>query len=211
MLKNILNPVTITEDLSGEELVNAFKQQVHEIVLLSTDGQQQPLCQWRQGTRSEMYLDNTMFYWDAEQPGLYKYDLGSGSVDCLYSGSLVGEGGDTYTNITLASDSFDGRLLLTATSDSSEENKAARFAFSLENKSFQLLTLNRNEHDVHILQEGADYFLVQAGVKEYAVPDLAPDGQEITTTMLLPNVFLMSKSDYWNNNPNYIEINDDVL
>ena len=43
VLKNILNPVTITEDLSSEELVNAFKQQVHEIVLLSTDGQQQPL------------------------------------------------------------------------------------------------------------------------------------------------------------------------
>ena len=211
VLKNILNPVTITDDLTGEELVNAFKQQVHEIVLLSTDGQQQPLCQWRQGTRSEMYLDNTMFYWDAEQPGLYKYDLGSGSAVCLYSGAITDENGNAYTNLALSADAFDHHIVLTALSDSADADKAARFAFDLEKNTFQTLTLCRNEHDVHILQEGLDYFLVQAGVKEYAVPDLAPDGQEITTTMLLPNVFLMRKSDYWNNIPNYVEINDDVL
>ena len=40
VIKNILNPITITEDLSSEDIVNAFKQQVHELVLFSTDGQQ---------------------------------------------------------------------------------------------------------------------------------------------------------------------------
>lgn len=83
--------------------------------------------------------------------------------------------------------------------------------FDLEKNTFQTLTLSRNEYNVNILQEGFDYFLVQAGVKEYSVPDLAPDGQEITTNMLLPDVSLMIKSDYWNNIPNYIAINDDVL
>ena len=211
VIKNILNPITITEDLSSEDIVNAFKQQVHEIVLFSTDGQQQSLCQWHQGTRSEMYLDNKMFFWDKEQPGLYQYDLGSGSTVCLYSGAIISENGDTYTNITLSSDAFDNHILLTAIPDSTDVGKATRFAFDLEKNTFQTLTLSRNEYNVNILQEGFDYFLVQAGVKEYSVPDLAPDGQEITTNMLLPDVSLMIKSDYWNNIPNYIAINDDVL
>ena len=211
VIKNILNPITITEDLSSEDIVNAFKQQVHELVLFSTDGQQQSLCQWHQGTRSEMYLDNKMFFWDKEQPGLYQYDLGSGSTVCLYSGAIISENGDTYTNLTLSSDAFDNHILLTAIPDSTDVGKATRFAFDLEKNTFQTLTLSRNEYNVNILQEGFDYFLVQAGVKEYSVPDLAPDGQEITTNMLLPDVSLMIKSDYWNNIPNYIAINDDVL
>lgn len=120
VIKNILNPITITEDLSSEDIVNAFKQQVHEIVLFSTDGQQQSLCQWYQGTRSEMYLDNKMFFWDKEQPGLYQYDLGSGSTVCLYSGAIISENRDTYTNITLSSDAFDNHILLTAIPDSTD-------------------------------------------------------------------------------------------
>ena len=45
---------------------------------------------------------------------------------------------------------------------------------------------------------------------EYEVPDYAPDGREITTTMLLPNLRLIAKSDYWNNIPNYILLDDYV-
>ena len=61
-----------------------------------------------------------------------------------------------------------------------------------------------------ILAEGSEYFLVRYGLMEYEVPDYAPDGREITTTMLLPNLRLIAKSDYWNNIPNYILLDDYV-
>lgn len=67
-----------------------------------------------------MYLDNKMFFWDKGQPGLYQYDLGSGSTVCLYSGAIISENRDTYTNITLSSDAFDNHILLTAIPDSTD-------------------------------------------------------------------------------------------
>lgn len=210
VIKSILNPMTITPELTAEDIIEAFKQQIHEVVLLSPDGQQQTVCQWKQGTRSEMFFDNKMIYWNEEHPGLYEQDWGSDSPVCLYSGPIADANGNTYSNVTLYADAFDGHILATAERDSDDQGKSARFAFDLEKKMFQELTLELDEHAVSILAEGAAYFLIQGGLREYPVQDYAPDGQQITTNMLLPEVYLMDKEAYWNNIPDYIAINDNV-
>ena len=105
--------------------------------------------------------------------------------------------------------SFDGHLLVTAVQDS--DGQAVSCAFDPISKSLQKLTLTSDdEKSVLILAEGSEYFLVRYGLMEYEVPDYAPDGREITTTMLLPNLRLIAKSDYWNNIPNYILLDDYV-
>ena len=100
-------------------------------------------------------------------------------------------------------------LLVTAVQDS--DGQAVSCAFDTISKSLQKLTLTSDdEKSVLILAEGSEYFLVRYGLMEYEVPDYAPDGREITTTMLLPNLRLIAKSDYWNNIPNYILLDDYV-
>lgn len=209
ILKSVLNPVNIAEISSGDELVNAYKQQVHEISLISQDGQQQSVCKWKQGTRSEVFDNNTMYYWDNENQAMYRWDFENNSEICLYSGAVIGANGTNYTDLTLRPDTYDEHILATAP-DPDDPNNSIRLAYDLQSNTFSELTLSANERDVEILAEGAQFFLVQIGLKEYPVADYAPNGQEIVTEMLLPDIRLMKKTDYWNNLPEYIPIKENV-
>ena len=130
--------------------------------------------------------------------------------DRLYTGTVTGKDGISYEELTLLSDPFDERILLSASIIDGGELKTANFAFDLKTNEFSELTLYEDQRAVRILAEGTDIFLVQRGLKEYPVLDYMPDGQEYITNMLLPNTFLINKSDYWQNIPNYISIKDYV-
>lgn len=209
ILKSILNPARLSDDLSAEDIVRAVQEQVHQLTLLSSDGQQQELCRWKQDERSEMFMNGNMYYWDKETNGLYCWDLESDTPECLFAGPIRFDDEVSYDRLSLSADSFDGHLLVTAVQDS--DGQAVSCAFDPISKSLQKLTLTSDdEKSVLILAEGSEYFLVRYGLMEYEVPDYAPDGREITTTMLLPNLRLIAKSDYWNNIPNYILLDDYV-
>lgn len=209
ILKSILNPARLSDDLSAEDIVRAVQEQVHQLTLLSSDGQQQELCRWKQDERSEMFMNGNMYYWDKETNGLYCWDLESDTPECLFSDPICFDDKVPYDRLSLSADSFDGHLLVTAVQDS--DGQAVSCAFDPISKSLQKLTLTSDdEKSVLILAEGSEYFLVRYGLMEYEVPDYAPDGREITTTMLLPNLRLIAKSDYWNNIPNYILLDDYV-
>lgn len=209
ILKSILNPAKLSDDLSADDIVRAVQEQVHQLTLLSTDGQQQELCRWKQDERSEMFMSGNMYYWDKETNGLYCWDLESDTPECLFAGPIRFDDEVSYDRLSLSADSFDGHLLVTAVQDS--DGQAVSCAFDPISKSLQKLTLTSDdEKSVLILAEGSEYFLVRYGLMEYEVPDYAPDGREITTTMLLPNLRLIEKSDYWNNIPNYILLDDYV-
>lgn len=209
ILKSILNPARLSDDLSAEDIVRAVQEQVHQLTLLSSDGQQQELCRWKQDERSEMFMNGNMYYWDKETNGLYCWDLESDTPECLFAGPIRFDDEVSYDQLSLSADSFDGHLLATAVQDS--DGQAVSCAFDPISKSLQKLTLTSDdEKSVLILAEGSEYFLVRYGLMEYEVPDYAPDGREITTTMLLPNLRLIAKSDYWNNISNYILLDDYV-
>ena len=209
ILKSILNPAKLSDDLSADDIVRAVQEQVHQLTLLSSDGQQQELCRWKQDERSEMFMNGNMYYWDKETNGLYCWDLESDTPECLFAGPIRFDDEVSYDRLSLSADSFDGHLLVTAVQDS--DGQAVSCAFDPISKSLQKLTLTSDdEKSVLILAEGSEYFLVRYGLMEYEVPDYAPDGREITTTMLLPNLRLIAKSDYWNNIPNYILLDDYV-
>ena len=194
---------------SLHHIVRAVQEQVHQLTLLSSDGQQQELCRWKQDERSEMFMNGNMYYWDKETNGLYCWDLESDTPECLFAGPIRFDDEVSYDQLSLSADSFDGHLLATAVQDS--DGQAVSCAFDPISKSLQKLTLTSDdEKSVLILAEGSEYFLVRYGLMEYEVPDYAPDGREITTTMLLPNLRLIAKSDYWNNIPNYILLDDYV-
>ena len=156
-----------------------------------------------------MFMNGNMYYWDKETNGLYCWDLESDTPECLFSDPICFDDEVSYDQLSLSADSFDGHLLATAMHDSG--GQAVSCAFDPISKSLQKLTLTSDdEKSVLILAEGSEYFLVRYGLMEYEVPDYAPDGREITTTMLLPNLRLIAKSDYWNNIPNYILLDDYV-
>ena len=209
ILKSILNPVNFTDISSAADVVNAYKQQIHEVSLLSQDGQQQTICKWKQDERSETFDNGTMYYWDNQRQGIYQWDFENNSEKCIYSGAVKGSNGVTYTDLTLLSDTYDNHILVTAPNPNNT-NDSIRMAYDLQTNKFNELTLSANERDVEILAEGAQVFLVQIGLKEYPVTDYAPNGQEIITDMILPDIRLMEKSDYWNNLPNYIPIEENV-
>ena len=210
ILKNIINPVTLKPGISSEELRDMINEQIHEVVLVSPTGELQKVCQWHQGERSEMFYKDKMFYWDFAEQAMYQLDLESGISACLYTGTVTGKDGISYEELTLLSDPFDERILLSASIIDGGELKTANFAFDLKTNEFSELTLYEDQRAVRILAEGTDIFLVQRGLKEYPVLDYMPDGQEYITNMLLPNTFLINKSDYWQNIPNYISIKDYV-
>lgn len=198
-------PTIIDEDAA--KTVPSSGEELH--TLLSSDGQQQELCRWKQDERSEMFMNGNMYYWDKETNGLYCWDLESDTPECLFAGPIRFDDEVSYDQLSLSADSFDGHLLATAVQDS--DGQAVSCAFDPISKSLQNLTLTSDdEKSVLILAEGSEYFLVRYGLMEYEVPDYAPDGREITTTMLLPNLRLIAKSDYWNNISNYILLDDYV-
>ena len=201
--------MNFTDISSAADVVNAYKQQIHEVSLLSQDGQQQTICKWKQDERSETFDNGTMYYWDNQRQGIYQWDFENNSEKCIYSGAVKGSNGVTYTDLTLLSDTYDNHILVTAPNPNNT-NDSIRMAYDLQTNKFNELTLSANERDVEILAEGAQVFLVQIGLKEYPVTDYAPNGQEIITDMILPDIRLMEKSDYWNNLPNYIPIEENV-
>ena len=154
-----------------------------------------------------MFFDNKMFYWDQEELGIYELDLGNETANCLYSGPVIGSDGTSYNNVVLYADPFDNHILGTATN---EQGESIQVAFDIASKTFQELTLIEEEKPIQLLAESPDHFLVQKGLKEYPVPDYTPDGQQYTTNMLVPDLYLIAKNDYWNNIPNYIPIKDNV-
>lgn len=209
ILKNIVNPVNAADASSAEDIINAYRQQVHEITLLSADGRQQSVCTWKQDERSEAFDGDTMYYWDNEKQALYRWDFETSAAKCLYSDAITGADGTIYTNLTLLSEPYDQHLLVTAPNPN-DPNDSVRLAYDLQTNKFSERTLTVDERDVEILAEGAELFLVRTGLQEYPVTDYAPDGQEIVTEMLLPAVCLMEKEDYWDNLPNYIPIQENV-
>lgn len=210
VMKNIVNPVNFSSMSSAEEITEAFRRQRHEIVLLSPDGRQESICQWKQGERSEMFTDDKMFYWDTAKKGIYELDFETGKEKSLNNDPIVGSDGTSYNSLILYADPFDGHILATATQEENGQEKSIQIAFDIENKVYKELKLIENERPVQILAEGANYFLVQTGLKEYPIPDYMPDGQQYTTNMLVPDIYLIAKQDYWNSIPNYIPIKDDV-
>ena len=113
-----------------------------------------------------------------------------------------------YDRLSLSADSFDGHLLVTAVQDS--DGQAVSCAFDPISKSLQKLTLTSDDgKSVLILVRGSD-ISCRYGLMEYEVPDYAPDGREITTTIAFAKPSPDCKSDYWNNIPNYILLDDYV-
>ena len=209
ILKTILNPVHFTAASRAEDIMSAYNQQIHEISLLSANGQQQFVCKWRQDERSAVFANDTMYYWNHEKPGIYQWDFENNSEKCLYSGASIGADGKNYAKLSLLSDLYDNHILATA-QESNDSSDSIRFAYDLESNTFSALTLSANERNVEILEEGSQFFLVQTGLKEYPVTDYSPDGEEMVTKMILPEIYLMEKEDYWNNLPNYIPIKENV-
>lgn len=113
-----------------------------------------------------------------------------------------------YDKISLVSDIYDNHLFFSVSVGSLNE----KWALNLTTMELKKLEIYNDENFVGIYGEIKEYFLVITGMKVVKYMDTAPDKvTKFEAEKFVEDIRLILKSDYWNNMPNYIEIESDEI
>lgn len=139
---------------------------------------------------------------------VYSVDLQSGEEKEIVPSLEI------YSIDTVHVDSFfDNRMLIGMTDNRDLQNiRPLQYNINLNDNSLNTCELNfaffQDTRNVTILSEYGDSFLVEMGVEQGQVTIVGNDGLPYTVESTIPQYALISKSDFWNNVPNYAPIQD---
>lgn len=209
VLQSVANPAKITPGMDDQQTQEAFAQQRYEISLVSANGETRAINAWQSKEKSVLCKDDTMIFWQNADHSLWRQNFVSGEKELLYQREITDADGTPYPNVTISGTCYDNHVFLTAQTEE-DAYVSQRLAFDLQSRTFSHPDLRYGGSSVPIMAEGKDVFLVKLGLFEYDVEDIAPDGQNTVTTMLLPKLAFLAKQDYWNNIPNWLPLLDSV-
>jgi hypothetical protein len=200
LLKNITRASTGS---TPEETVENIKNRIHTVALYNVQtSEQQVITQWQHGQMTEIYADNTLYFWSAETNTLHQLDDETYSLNEI--AALTFPVSEEYT-ISPETCAYDGHIIFGATT---ENGASQRYAYNINTQELLTLTLKIEQRYVGILGESDEYFIVKTSDVERTYSDTASDGSIFENRQLISVFSLIEKSDYWNNIPNYIDIQD---
>jgi len=106
-------------------------------------------------------------------------------------------------------DIFDNHMILYV--HDSDINDSKKLAIDLETGEVKEITLKVDGANVNIMAETETHFLVTTGIEIIELDDTGLDGQPTKTPFQWDKLAIVSKKDYWNNDPNYKEISDTIF
>lgn len=154
--------------------------------------------------RIEIYKDN-LYISNNEKELLKKIDLTNGKTED-YSNLFTME----YDKISMDSKIYDDRIMYNI--QKGENGEEETLALNLNTMEFEKIDMYIEDDFVFIIGEIQDMFLVSAGQKMVTYMDTAPDKvTKFEAERFIQDVKLIKKSDYWNSNLNFIEIQSEEI
>ncbi len=223
ILKHIINPVKVSFEDAQADFSEMYANQIHRLTLCTPDGEEKDILQWKQDEISETIYRDNLVYWEAATGKIISKNIFTAQERVYVDSPLKDGDGKPYDFISMSSDGFDGHVLFEAgvmvndpEYDEAYPELAQKFAIDLTTGELKELNLTENdpltgdERNVSIYAEGEDVFFLHVSRKEYELVDYFEDGQLYTTNLIVNVPAIISKSDYWNNIPNFTLFEDYV-
>ncbi len=113
-----------------------------------------------------------------------------------------------YEKISLVADIYDNHLFFSMSSN--DENE--KWSLNLNSLELKKIDMYNDDNFIGIYGEIGEWFLVITGQKTVTYMDTAPDKTtKFEAERFIDDIKLIKKADYWNNNPNFIEIQSDEI
>lgn len=186
----VIKTISSNNDMQSKDAVEAYKNQVHKIYTYSiTDSKLTEIISWQQDEIQETYEKEKIYIFDLNKDLLYCMDIRNGIKSDLIS-PLSGIGIDK-DNLETVSYVYDNHILLNL-----YENRLK--AINIDDLNLiSIKPLENSDVYPNIIGEYEDSFLVTAGNLEVPKSDTAPDGTPITTNVIMNQLALVSKDNYW--------------
>jgi len=196
-----VNEEVIPEDFSWED---SYLSQEHTLYAYTlTSGEYKELKTWKQDELIDIVHDGVVYFLNCESGMIDSFNLATGQETSL------AEKIELKGQVPQVGDVFDNHLILYVYD--SDVTDSRKLAVDLETGKVKEITLMAGDVNANILAETKTHFLVTTGLEIIELDDVGPDGQPTKIPFQWQTFSLISKEDYWNNNPNYEKIDDDIF
>lgn len=200
----IIKMISDGENTETEDSIEKYKNQIHKVYKYTLkDNSFSEIYQWKQDTLMESYDQKYLYCFDVSSDSLLKINMENCKKQTLIS-SMTNVGIDSQELMSVIS-VYDNHIFFKTFDDS---------LYAIDLKSLNIIkmkTLQDGYSYPYIVGEYETEFLVTTGNLEVPMDDTAPDGSPIITNVIMDNLAVIDKDDYWNSIYNFENIKNVFL
>lgn len=200
----IIKMISDQKSTDLENPIEMYKNQVHKVYKYSlTDNSFSEIYQWKQDLLMESYAHKNLYCFDVSGDCLIMINMENGEQKMLIP-SLSNAGIDSGELMSVLY-VYDNHILFEMFDDS-------LYAIDLDSCNLiKIESLQDSYSNPYIIGEYGTDFLVTVGNLEVPMDDTAPDGSPIITNVIMDNLAVIDKDDYWNSIHNFENIKNVFL